>query len=280
MGRPRKRRRGTEDDDDSGQSYNISDPVPTIIHPAPPPINPVYATQWDSQWIQMCNQAETRTLIGEEFQWLNDEYTNWRSVESRAEYMSDIHRNLANPPRLPTPEPLGGPPPVPILPTCTCAFDLFSSISTLQMTPATSNIQHCILISKGVISSARSTLACDSCLSTMTTAYSSLMLLSITLPLLVLFFRKTVECVEKVDPSFKPVVLQAIRREFVEINDIIAILSNLSKRKDGFDIEGAHCKKMLADGSFVDAPICKKVLGTVKMVAQELERAVGEVGKA
>jgi hypothetical protein len=208
------------------------------------------------------------------------EYINWRSVESRIENMTDIHRNLANPPLLPTPEPLGGPPPVAILPTCTCAFDLFSSVATLQMTPATSNIQHCILISKGVISSARSTLACGSCLSTMTTAYSSFMLLSITLPLLVLFFRKTVECVEKVDPSFKPVVLQAIRKEFVEINDIIAILSNLSKRKDGYDIEGAHCRKMLADGSFIDAPICKKVLGTVKMVARELEKAVGEVGPA
>lgn len=153
------------------------------------------------------------------------------------------------------------------LPTCTCSLDLFSTITTLQTTPPTSDIQHCLLISRGALANVKSSLACTSCLGSMTSAYSSFMLLSIVLPLLVLFYRRTLESISRLDAAWKFMATAAVKKEFAELWVVVADMERLSKRKPIVRDPDRACE-VGPDG--MDPPLCQKILNTVKFVASTL----------
>jgi hypothetical protein len=96
------------------------------------------------------------------------------------------------------------------------------------------------------------------------------MLLSIIIQLLVLFCRKSLVTISRVDPSWKPIALAAMKKEFQELSGMVELMDRLSRRKDANRVEGAECQKMMADRDFAGPPVCRKILGTVKVVAMTL----------
>lgn len=159
------------------------------------------------------------------------------------------------------------------LPTCSCALDLFAAIATLQTAKPAASAAHLQLVSRGALAAARASLACSSCLSAITSAYSSFMLLAIALPLLVIFYRRSLSSLAAADGATKYQALAAVRAEFTGLAEVVDTMDRLSRRrKNTYRLEGVSCGRLMADGTFQDVPLCRKILSTVKLVAVALSK--------
>jgi uncharacterized coiled-coil DUF342 family protein len=102
------------------------------------------------------------------------------------------------------------------------------------------------------------------------------MLLSVVLPLLVLFYRRTVEALGRVDQSWKLMGLAAIKKEFAELWEVVREMERLSQRKPRVNERVEQYRNHLQQCG-EDIPLCHKILNTVKLVAGQLARDCEEI---
>lgn len=117
------------------------------------------------------------------------------------------------------------------LPTCTCSLELFSTITALQTTAPSPSLNHCIFASRRAIATAKASLEFTSCLSSLMSAYSSFILLSILLSLLVQFYRQSLEVAQMVAPDEmgREAALAMVRGELGLLYEVATEMERLSR---------------------------------------------------
>lgn len=175
---------------------------------------------------------------------------------------------------------------------CKCLPSFFQSITALHMIPPASafTLPYILQVARTALGTARTCIHCDYCQrGPFAGAYTANMMMGCMLPLLIMFFQKSFESIDRTEhdqtvvvgdgqevildvAAWRDMARAALKKEFGGMMEVVNGLEQRAKERHA-NRRGRECgRAVVVNGVSTagDQPLCQKIVSTIKSVAARL----------